>query len=177
MLRFTATTGRQSTLRLDQSVRETIGQLIQAGAPIKAIAHGYHCHPSIVRRYRQNIELFDVVAPAPPSVQGRPRKITHEAQEGMLDWLLKNGVDKQLSYLDEIAIFLQEEYGIHVSKWTIGRTLKEVKISYEKVSKTLYEGRYLTNLDLSNSYRARRRPSCALSCSSSSFSCGAAGLC
>jgi transposase len=118
--------GRQSTLRLDLSVRNAIGTLLQAGSSPQELAQFYRCHPATVYRYRVNIELYGVVVPPPPSVQGRPRKITHEAREGMLDWLLENGEDHQLSYRDEIVVFLQEEYSIYVLKWTVGRALKEV---------------------------------------------------
>jgi transposase len=85
--------GRQSTLRLDLTVREAIGDLIRAGASMREIAQLYRCHPVTVQRYRANIQLYSVVTPPPPSVQGRPRKIIHEARKSMLDWLLENGED------------------------------------------------------------------------------------
>jgi transposase len=116
--------GRQSTLRLDISVRNAIGTLLETGASPAEIAQLYRCHPVTVYRYRANLEVYGDVTPAPPSVQGRPRKITYKARESMLDWLLENGEDRQLAYRDEIAVFLQEEYGIYVSKWTVGRALR-----------------------------------------------------
>jgi hypothetical protein len=64
--------GRQSTLRLDFTVRKTIEDLIRAGASMKEIAQFYRCQPVTVQRYRANIELYSVVIP--PSVQDRPRK-------------------------------------------------------------------------------------------------------
>jgi transposase len=126
---------RQSTLRLDLNVRQAIGALLEAGASPVELARLYRCHPATVYRYRANLDLYGDVAPPPPSVQGRPRKITHEAREGMLDWLLENGEDRQLAYRDEIVVFLQEEYSIYVSKWTVGRALREVKLTYKKVTK------------------------------------------
>jgi hypothetical protein len=47
----------------------------------------------------------------------------------MLDWLLGNGEDRQLAYRDEIFVFLQEKYSIYVSKWTVSRALREVKLT------------------------------------------------
>jgi transposase len=85
---------RQSTLRLDLSVHQAIGALLQAGASPAELARLYHCHPATVYRYRADLDLDGDVAPPPPSVQGRPRKITYEAREGMLDWLLENGEDR-----------------------------------------------------------------------------------
>jgi hypothetical protein len=40
-------------------------------------------------------------------VQGRPRKITHEAEEGIVDFIDQNPT----AYQDEVAEFLLTEYG------------------------------------------------------------------
>jgi DNA-binding CsgD family transcriptional regulator len=90
----TAMACRQSTLRLDLNVRQAIGALLEAGASPVELARLYRCHPATVYRYRANLDLYGDVAPPPPSVQGRPRKITYRAREGMLDWLLENGDDQ-----------------------------------------------------------------------------------
>jgi len=65
---------------------------------------------------------------------GRPKKITAEALEGLLDWLFDNDSDKQLAYLDEMVIFLQKEYDIRVSLSTVSRALKSNSISLKVVS-------------------------------------------
>jgi hypothetical protein len=36
---------------------------------------------------RQNLDAFDIISPPPLSVQSRPRKITREAEEGILDFI------------------------------------------------------------------------------------------
>ena len=41
-------------------------------------------------------------------MQGRPRKITHDAEQGVDDFLDQN----LTAYLDEVAEFLLSEYGI-----------------------------------------------------------------
>jgi hypothetical protein len=120
---------KQSTLGLDLSVRQAIGALLEACASPAVLARLYRCHPAIVCRNRANLDLYGDVAPPSPSVQGRPRKITYEARECMLDWLSENGEDRQLAYRDEIVVFLQEEYSIYVSKWIVGRALREVKLT------------------------------------------------
>jgi hypothetical protein len=35
----------------------------------------------------QNLDAFNTISPPPLSVQGRPRKITREAEEGILDFI------------------------------------------------------------------------------------------
>jgi transposase len=108
--------GRQSTLRLDISVRNAIGTLLEAGASPAEIAQLYRCHPVTVYRYRANLKVYGDVTPTPPSVQSRPRKITYKARESMLDWLLENREDRQLAYYNKIAVFLQKEYSIYILK-------------------------------------------------------------
>jgi hypothetical protein len=56
---------------------------------------------------RENLRTFGEVAPAPAQfqVQGRPRLITPEAREGVLDFLLKN----KLAYVDEVQFYLKSE--------------------------------------------------------------------
>jgi transposase len=120
-------------LRIAKKTREEMALLMASGATAKDVATAYKCHLSVAYSYKQNDLLFGDPLPPPLSVQGRPRKMTQEAKEGLIDWLLENAEDKQLSYRDEMRHFIADEYGIDVSVWTIGRMLKEAKISYKKV--------------------------------------------
>jgi transposase len=129
-------------LRIARKSREEMALLVRAGASPAEIANTFHCHLSTAYNYRQNHRAFRDSLPGPVSVQGRPRKMTREMQEGLVDWLLENAEDTQLSYREEMRHFIEEEYGIQVSVSTIGRMLKEAKISYKKVrfpSKRLLE--------------------------------------
>lgn len=76
---------------------------------------------------------------APVSVQGRPRKITIEALEGLLDWVLDNGEEHKTAYLDEMCHFLNEEYNIDVSKQTVARALTANDITRKAVSIVILE--------------------------------------
>lgn len=119
--------------RIAQKTREEMALLMAAGASPQEVAKTYKCHQSQAYKYKQNDLLFGNPMPPPPSVQGRPRKMTPEAREGLVDWLLENGKDTHLSYREEMRHFVEEEYGIEVSVNTIGRMLKEAKLSYKKV--------------------------------------------
>ena len=120
--------------RLDQDAREEAALLLSCGVDPKEVARRFRCHESTVSRYGRNNLLFG--SPLPPLVcaLGRPRKITEEARQGLVDWLLENGDDSKLSYLEEMVLFLQEEFGIFVSKSTISRMLSVLKITYKTVS-------------------------------------------
>jgi hypothetical protein len=56
---------------------------------------------------RENLHTFGCVAPDPAQfqVQGRPRLVTPEAREGVLDFLLENG---KLAYIDEVKFYLED---------------------------------------------------------------------
>jgi hypothetical protein len=47
----------------------------------------------------------------------------------MLDWLLNNGDNKKLSYLDKMVVFLKKEYTIQVLKLTVCQVLTIKKIT------------------------------------------------
>jgi len=80
---------------------------------------------------RQNLDAFDTVSPPPLSVQGRPRKITREAEEGILDFIEQNPT----AYQDEIAEFLLSEYGIGTHRTTVCRALKKLNQTHKKTEK------------------------------------------
>jgi hypothetical protein len=64
-------------------------------------------------KMRENLEVFGEIIPnsAQFQMQGRPRKITPKARDGVLDFLLENG---KLAYIDKVRLFLEEEYNIEV---------------------------------------------------------------
>jgi transposase len=123
-----------TSLRFSKAAADDMAILLAANVSLREIADSFHCHYSTVYRIKDKIEEFGEARPTPASLIGRPKKITAEALEGLLDWLLDNGSDKQLAYLDEMVIFLQEEYDIGVSLSTVSRALKSNNISQKVVS-------------------------------------------
>jgi transposase len=79
----------------------------------------------------RNLQSFETVAPPPISVQGRPRKITLEAEEGIARYLEEDPT----AYQDEIQEFLLDEYGIEVSRQTVGRVMKKKKLTHKRVER------------------------------------------
>lgn len=123
-----------SKLRLSKSAVDEMALLLATDVEPREIAHRFRCHAATVYRIQQNVDTFGEARPAPQTKMGRPRKITPAALEGLLDWLLDNGSEKKLSYLDEMVAFLDEEYDIEVSKSTVCRTLAKEKITQKAVS-------------------------------------------
>jgi hypothetical protein len=59
-----------------------------------------------VYQLRQSLEAFDTVSPPPLGVQGRPRKIHHDAEEGVKEFIKQNPT----AYQDEIVEFPASEF-------------------------------------------------------------------
>ena len=108
--------------------------LLASDVPQHEIALSFHCHKATVCRVQQNIDQFGQASSPALVPMGRPRKISVEALEGLLDWLLENGDDKKLSYLDEMVHFLDDEYDITTSRQTVSRVLKANNITQKAVS-------------------------------------------
>ena len=123
-----------SKLRFSTAAVNQMALLLESDVPPHEIAHAFHCHYTTIYRVQQKIELSGEARPGAFGLMGRPRKITAEALEGLLDWLLDNGDDKKLSYLDEMVHFLDEEYAINLSKQTVSRALKKNNITQKAVS-------------------------------------------
>jgi hypothetical protein len=73
------------------------------------IAKEAHVSHQWVYQLRQTLEAFDTASPPPPlSVQGRPRKIHHDVEEGAKEFIEQN----LTAYQDEIVKFLASEFDI-----------------------------------------------------------------
>jgi transposase len=94
------------------------------------IARKIHRHPSTVYRWETRVQLYGTID-RPPHLRlptGRPRRIHTAAIESLLEFQKQN----PWVYQDEMAIFLEEEWGITVNKSTICRLLKKHRISNKK---------------------------------------------
>jgi hypothetical protein len=80
---------------------------------------------------RENLRHFGRVAPDPAEfhVQGRPRLITPDAREAVLDFLLENG---KMAYVDEVRFLLEDEWDIKASWETVRSVIKSLEMT-EKV--------------------------------------------
>jgi transposase len=123
-----------SKLRFSKAAVDNMALLLATDVEPREIARQFHCHFTTVYRIQQNVDLFGEARPAPLVVMGRPRKITAEALEGLLDWLLDNGDEQKLAYLDEMVYFLDVKYGINVLRQTVSRALSANDITKKAVS-------------------------------------------
>jgi transposase len=119
--------------KLTQAARDDITLQLQSGTDVDVIANAYRVSQRQVYKMKKNLEIFGSVAPDPAQfqVQGRPRKVTPEAREAVLDFLLENG---KLAYVDEVKIFLGEEWGIEAGWETVRRLIHDLEITKKVVS-------------------------------------------
>lgn len=105
---------------LPPSTREFIhGMLMSNELTTSEIADAAKCDPSTVSRHRTNLHLFGT-ATAPPNKKGRPRSLTPVMIKALCDHLL----EKPQLYLDEMIVFIWDEFGKRVNEWSISRALK-----------------------------------------------------
>jgi transposase len=85
------------------------------------IADAVECSRNAVGAIRANIQCFGRTN-APRNVSGPRRSITPSMHEAMLDFLLS----KPEQYLDELVVFIWDEFEVLVSTSTVSRELKSV---------------------------------------------------
>lgn len=111
--------------------------------PISQIADAAECSRQSVYYIRSNLQQFDSPK-APPIRSGRRRSITPPMLEALCDRLL----EKPGLYLDEMAVFLWDEFHIHVPICSISRALTSVGWSKKTARQTAKE----RNPDLRDAY-------------------------
>jgi transposase len=84
-----------------------------------------------VQRLARRLKDFGTVAPEPLYKQGRPRAITAEAQEGIMEFLIE--YNKQAT-IKEVRIFIKEEYNVKASKATVSRAIRQAGLTRKVVS-------------------------------------------
>ena len=88
------------------------------------MAHAADCSKQSIVHIRSNLKVFGKVR-APRNGVGRPRTITPP----MLETLREHLTEKPTLYQDEMALFLCDEFGKHVTIQSISRALASVRWS------------------------------------------------
>jgi transposase len=119
-----------------QIVRDMI---LSGTLPQKQMADAAHCSERGIQRITRNLHLFGTTK-APSNGAGRRLRITSH----MLDILCEYLLVKPGLYQDEMAVFLFDEFGIHVTTSDVSKSLKSIKW-YKKSSRQVAQER---NADL-----------------------------
>ena len=113
---------------LDSASKSKAIALLQAHWKPSAIAEKIHCHPATIYRWEGNIQKHGHPNPRYPLPCGRPRSIHTAAKNSVLEYVRQH----PWIYQDELAMFLAEEWDIYVHRSTVGRLLKESRLSHKK---------------------------------------------
>ena len=118
---------------LSARARDEIELEIRCGKDQESVCNRFNISRAQYYRMRRNIRHFDTVHPNPKefSRQGRPPALTAQMEEAVVEFLIEN---KQ-AYLDEVAVFLAEEFSVTVHLSTVSRVLKRLRITAKKVSR------------------------------------------
>jgi transposase len=86
---------------------------------VPQMAEAAGCNERTIRRLRSNMRLFGSLK-APPNRRGRPRNLTPVMIQALCDHIL----EKPYLYLDEMVIFIWDEFQVQVTISSISRALK-----------------------------------------------------
>jgi transposase len=96
----------------------------------EAIAVACSMSSGAVRRYKRNLELFPKYeGRSPPTKKGPARLIETQAFDALIVHLIR----KPGTYLDEMVVFLADEFSVDVSTATVSRALSKYGWSKKKV--------------------------------------------
>ena len=133
--------------------RQIHDMLIEQKFTCVQIADAAECHVETVRRMRQNLRIYGATK-APKNAGGRPSSLTPPMVTALCDHLL----EKPDQYLDEMVVFLWDEYETMVDPSTISRVLDKIAWSNKTIRRRAREQSqdlrdfYLHNLSEFNSY-------------------------
>lgn len=108
----------------DDGCRQMARTMLESGCCLASIAMTLHISDSTVKRYRRNLERYgEVLATVNPEVsRGRPRLLGSELWKQVLDWAADQ---PQSPYAEEMSAYIDDQWGITVSRSTVSRWLKE----------------------------------------------------
>jgi transposase len=117
------------------------------------MAEAAGCSTRLIKAIYSNLQSFGMTK-APSNDVGRPRSITPPMLDALREYLL----EKPEQYLDEMAVFLWDEFDVLVTTATISRTLTSNGWSKKTIRRTAREQNpdlrdlYLYNLSAFRSY-------------------------
>ena len=119
---------RLTMLSYDISLRRLIGDNLEAGVKPTEIAQQLGVSNRLVTYYRKKLATWGDVVTPPIAPRGRKYKLHPAAVDAIADQLAVNPT----MYLDELQVWLEEEWDIEVSLPTISRCLKRMNKTHKK---------------------------------------------
>jgi transposase len=110
------------------------------------IAKAAHCSIPAIKAIKRNLHDFGCTT-APPNGGGRPPSMTPPMRDALLEYLRR----KPNLYLNEMMVYLWDEFGHHVTKSSISRTLRSAGWSKKNARRIAKE----QNADLRDFYLHR----------------------
>jgi transposase len=114
---------------LTDDKRTSINNRIEIGEDTARIAYLEGVTARQVRKIRRNLAIYASVV-APQYRRGPARLIGEVMKDSLLEYIDLHPT----VYLDEMCLYLYDEYGITVSTWTVARMLRREGWTHKKVS-------------------------------------------
>lgn len=119
-------------------------RLLQHGdLSLNEVGRQIGCNASSVKRWRDAMEAGGRDALKPKPAPGRPRKLTEEELDELVEYLLQgamaHGYRTELWTTQRIANLIEEKFGIHYHRDHIGRMLHRLHWSHQKPERRALE--------------------------------------
>jgi hypothetical protein len=106
-----------------------IKMLLKCNIPFQTIAADERRPLSQIYRKKALLKFFNIINPTPLIGSGRPRSLTVEKEDAVMDFLNAYST----AFLDEIQAFMTDEFDIEISYNIINRILKRIKLTCQKI--------------------------------------------
>ena len=114
--------------RLATSRRVAATHLLHSHWKPSSIAIKLYCSRTTIKRWERNIQIYGDIDIPNGLPMGRPTRLTPAAKVALLEYQRRC----PWAYQDELAVFVQEEWGIHCHQSTISRFLKGSGVGRKK---------------------------------------------
>jgi transposase len=113
----------------DDRTNASIELLLKCNITPKSIAEDLQSSLNQIYRKKQRLKVFGTVNLLPLIGVGRPRFLTIEYEEAMVDFLN----EYPEIYFNEIIVFIADEFDFVINRNIISKAFKHIKIIYKRV--------------------------------------------
>ncbi|KAJ9657193.1 hypothetical protein H2201_008274 [Coniosporium apollinis] len=112
--------------KVKEDATSTIVSLLEKNTPIVEIGRVTNVSETTIYRMRLNLELFGNPYTPQTVIRGRPKLLTVAQEDALIEWIKSQPTTP---HLDEMAAWLDQQFGTKASLATVYRTLERAGFS------------------------------------------------
>jgi transposase len=115
--------------RYNDTTNARIKIIFKYGHSVKKIMQDTGVSKTQIYRKKEKLEIFELVNPQPLIKQGRPKSLTKNIKEIIVDFMN----EYPQTYINKIVAFVWEKFDVHIDENTIKKALTRIRLIYKKV--------------------------------------------